>query len=170
MADTKPPCLTVLGGPMAGTRFILHDGVPNVLVGSDPACAFHLPLPGVSAMHARIALEPGGLSLCEAGSTRSVHVNDSRVEGSAPLRNGDIIWLGTPGEADVVMLQCILPRMPSLEAEEAPAETVMVSAPVVEGETVALDPQALSLDAFSAPPHVLPSKTVMDLPWPNQES
>ncbi len=113
MADTKPPCLTVLGGPMAGNRFVLQDGVANILIGSDPVCAFHLPLPGVSAMHARIAVEPGGVSIWEAGSPRGLHVNDSRVEGSAPLRNGDIVWLGTPGDEDVVMLQ-VHPSPPAL--------------------------------------------------------
>ena len=25
MPDTKSPCLTVLGGPIAGTRFVLQD-------------------------------------------------------------------------------------------------------------------------------------------------
>jgi hypothetical protein len=154
MADSKPPCLTVLGGPMAGNRFVLQDGVANILIGSDPVCAFHLPLPGVSAMHARLAVEPGGVSLWEAGSARGVHVNDSRVEGSAPLRNGDIIWLGTPGEDDVVMLQVILPRLPSLEVPAAPPPESSDDTPAagtafsaaVEGETVALDPRALSLE------------------------
>jgi hypothetical protein len=169
MADTKPPCLTVLGGPMAGNRFVLEDGVANILIGSDPVCAFHLPLPGVSAMHARLSVEPAGVSIWEAGSPRGLHVNDSRVETSATLRNGDIVWLGTPGDADVVMLQVILPRLPSLvagasadaAAEEAAAEAAAAEAAAeaaaleaaaaeaaaVEGETVALDPSSLSLDS-----------------------
>jgi FHA domain len=165
MADTKPPCLTVLGGPMAGNRFVLQDGVANILIGSDPACAFHLPLPGVGAMHARLSVEPGAVSIWEAGSPRGLHVNDSRVEGSAPLRNGDIVWLGTPGDADVVMLQVILPRLPSLvlnpspedAAEEAAAEAAVLEAAAaeaaaVEGETVALDPRSLSLEAGGPEP------------------
>ncbi len=157
MADTKPPCLTVLGGPMAGNRFVLEDGVANILIGSDPVCAFHLPLPGVSAMHARLSVEPAGVSIWEAGSPRGVHVNDSRVATSAPLRNGDIVWLGTPGDADVVMLQVILPRMPALvvvsaAAEEAAAE----AAAAVEGETVALDPRSLSLEPEAAAPAAEP--------------
>ena len=153
MADTKPPCLTVLGGPMAGNRFVLQDGVANILIGSDPVCAFHLPLPGVGAMHARLTVEPQGVSLWEAGSSRGVHVNDSKVEGSAPLRNGDIIWLGTPGDEDVVMLQVILPRVPSLEVAAAPvAEVDEASDPAVEGETVALDPRSMSLEPEAATP------------------
>lgn len=147
MADTKPPCLTVLGGPMAGNRFVLQDGVANTLIGSDPVCAFHLPLPGVSAMHARISVEPGAVSIWEAGSPRGLHVNDSRVEGSAPLRNGDIVWLGTPGDEDVVMLQVILPRLPSLVSTDIPAAT---EAAAVEGETVRLDAGALSLEPEEA--------------------
>jgi hypothetical protein len=35
-----------------------------------------------------------------------VFVNDSRVEGQSPLADGDILWLGPPGEEGSVMIQC----------------------------------------------------------------
>ena len=35
MADTKKPSLTVLGGPMAGTRFVFEEGTQHISVGSD---------------------------------------------------------------------------------------------------------------------------------------
>ena len=39
MAEKKAS-LTVLGGPLAGTRFVLEGLGPEVLLGSDPACHF----------------------------------------------------------------------------------------------------------------------------------
>jgi hypothetical protein len=168
MAD-KPPCLTVLGGAMAGTRFVLQDGVPSILIGSDPACAFHLPLPGVSPMHGRIVVEAGGVSLHDAGGSRTLYVNDGKVEGSAPLRNGDIVWLGTPGESDVVMLQVILPRLPFLQGpatdeDDVGGQTIAAAPfvmappspappPATEGEA----PVSLDLGAFAAPPSEPPA-------------
>jgi pSer/pThr/pTyr-binding forkhead associated (FHA) protein len=108
MAEKKAS-LTVLGGPLAGTRFVLEGQGPELLLGSDPACAFRLDLAGVSPHHARITATAGGFTIEDAGSVQGLHVNDSLVTGSTPLRNGDIVWLGSPGESDVVMLQCILP-------------------------------------------------------------
>src|SRR5437899_1627047 len=112
MADTKKPSLTVLGGPMAGTRFVFEESTPNISVGSDEGCTFRLQLPGVSASHARIVIEGGGVTIHATGGGAGLHVNDNRVdESGTTLRNGDIVWLGTPGDVDVVMLQCILPRV-----------------------------------------------------------
>ena len=75
-----------------------------------------------------------------------LHVNDNKVDqGGTPLRNGDIVWLGTPGDVDVVMLQCILPRVaaqpappPPRPAPEAPPEPAAV---MDENETVSLGPE-----------------------------
>jgi hypothetical protein len=137
MADTKKPSLTVLGGPMAGTRFVLEEGAEDIAVGSDEGCAFRLQLPGVSPSHARIVVSGGVVSIREAGSDRGLHVNDNRVaQAGTILRNGDIVWLGTPGDADVVMLQCILPRVPS--PAPVPAEPTADH----ENETLALEPDS----------------------------
>ena len=133
MAEKKAS-LTVLGGPLAGTRFVLEDAGPEVLLGSDPACGFRLALTGVSAHHARLKSGGGGFTIEDAGSAHGLHVNDSKVTEATALRNGDIVWLGTPGEADVVMLQCILPARPA--AAPPPPEP---AAPAIdEDETLAL--------------------------------
>ena len=121
MADTKKPSLTVLGGPMAGTRFVFEEGPQHISVGSDEGCSFRLQLPGVSPSHARIVIEAGGVTIYAAGSEAGLHVNDNRVDQSGTtLRNGDIVWLGTPGDVDVVMLQCILPRVTAQPAPPPP--------------------------------------------------
>jgi hypothetical protein len=148
MADHKKPSLTVLGGPLAGTTCELPDS-GTITIGSAEGSTLRLDTPGVSPFHARLVVDAGRVTVHETGAERRVHVNDNPLEpdGSA-LRNGDILWLGPPGEEDVVMLQCILPQ-PAMAAEAAtvratpkeaehrpPAEES--TAPTPEIETVAL--------------------------------
>src|SRR5262245_46481178 len=142
--------LTVLGGPKAGLRFLIEDSVDNIVIGSDPSCRFHIDLPGVSPVHARLWIDPQGVTVYETNSPRGLYVNDDRVVAHAVLRQGDLLWLGTPGDEDVVMIQCRLPQgkvqprpVPMAIPEDAVAETVALGAmpapaePVVEPEVVA---------------------------------
>jgi hypothetical protein len=107
MADQ--PSLTVLGGPLGGRRFAFENGADSVLIGSDASCTFRLELPGVSPIHARVRLEPSGIVVYDTQSPRGLFVNDDKVTTQIPIRNGDILWLGTPGEPGVVMIQCRVP-------------------------------------------------------------
>ena len=143
MAEKKAS-LTVLGGALAGTRFVLEGVGPEVLLGADPGCPFQLALPGVSPHHARVRIQGGTYTIEDAGSEQGLHVNDSRVDAATSLRNGDIVWLGTPGEADVVMLQCILPARPVAAA----APPAAPEAPLSDDETLAL---ALEQSAATPP-------------------
>src|SRR5262245_46988822 len=145
----KRPSLTVLGGPMAGTKFVLEEGVGDVLVGSSESCQFRIDLEGVSPLHAHLKVDAGGVNIEDAGSEKGLHVNDSPVVGSVPLRNGDIVWLGTPGETDVVMLQCILPRVVSAPAAPPPEPAAPEPIPIDE-ETLALGPDTLEEAAAAA--------------------
>lgn len=120
-AASNQPCLTVLGGPMSGTQFAIEDAVDNILIGADSSCRFCIPLPGVSPIHARIWLDADGAIVYDTHSPRGLYVNDDRVNGQAPLKNGDILWLGTPGEQDVVMIQCRLPRAAPVPEPSTPA-------------------------------------------------
>ncbi len=160
MADPKRPSLTVLGGPMAGTRFVVDESYETVVLGADESCDFRLPLPGVAAIHARIVVEGSGVSIHDAGSDGGLHVNDNPVlDTGTPLRNGDIVWLGSPGEPEVVMLQCILPRAGS----GAPAGSEDVPH---EEETLALGPETLfSTEPVSAvePPAAEPASDMLDI-------
>lgn len=135
MADTKTASLTVLGGSLAGARCVLPES-GAVTVGSEVGATLRLDLPSVSPSHARILVEAGRVTVYGTGVGREVHVNDNPVGSDGTvLRNGDILWLGSPGEDDVVMLQCVLPRRPA----EAPSPaTVPAAAPTPEVETVAL--------------------------------
>jgi len=110
MADNKTASLTVLGGPLAGTLCELPES-GTLTIGSSPDSTLYLDLLAVSPFHARVVVDAGRVSVHDTGSSRTVHVNDNAIgpEGTE-LRNGDILWLGAPGDDEVVMLQCILPK------------------------------------------------------------
>ena len=154
MAETKSASLTVLGGPLAGTRCVLPES-GTVTLGSAPGSGLCVDLPTVSPYHARIVVEDGRVTVHDTGAARALHVNDNPLEADGTvLRNGDILWLGSPGEDDVVMLQCILPRRPSTSQQILKAEPVLVppltaAEPTPEIETTAL--WAVGPDAASPP-------------------
>src|SRR5437899_8292985 len=97
--------LTVLGGPLKGKTLLVEDAVDEILVGSDPDSRLCLELPGVSPIHARIWLDLAGATVYDTRSARGVYINDARVSGEAPLHDGDVLWLGPPGEPESVMIQ-----------------------------------------------------------------
>ncbi len=134
MTEAKTASLTVLGGPLAGAVCTLPDA-GTVTIGSAEGSGLHLPLPGISPQHVRIVVDAGGISVHETGAARRVYVNDSVVEPSGTvLRNGDVIWLGTPGEDDAVMLQCHLPRRPAeAPPPAASADATLAAIPLPAG-------------------------------------
>jgi hypothetical protein len=156
MADsTKSPRLTILGGPLSGRELTLDEAVDNILIGSDSSCRFHLDVPGVSPIHARLWVDWQGVTVYDTGAPEGIYLNDDRVERSAPVRNGDILWLGPPGGADVLMIQCRVPArtgtpppvaLPVVAAPDAGATVVSAAADDVPAEdvteTVAFAPPA----------------------------
>ena len=129
--------LTVMGGPMAGTCLVIDDAVDEILVGSDPDCRLSLDLPGVSPIHARVWRDLGGITVYDTRSPRGVYVNDQRVVDQAPLHDGDVLWLGAPGDADSVMIQC---RLPEESILGAPVSDAGVSAPAAPAPMAAEEP------------------------------
>lgn len=110
--------LTVLSGPLAGTRVEIEDSAEEILVGSDPDCRLALDVPGVSPIHARLTIDASGLIAHDTRSAQGLYVNDTRVDGQAPVRDGDVLWLGTPGDETSVMIQC---RVTGQAVEASPA-------------------------------------------------
>src|SRR5688572_32048887 len=98
-APSDTPTLTILSGPQSGSWVPLES---ETLIGSDPSCQIRIPSAG--PVHARIAWEGQGFVIYESPS--GVWLNDDRVVGSAVIREGDILWLGTPGDPVSIMLQC----------------------------------------------------------------
>src|SRR3990172_307614 len=168
MAETNKPSLTVLGGALAGLRFILPDeGV--VTIGSAEDSSLRLELPTVSSVHAMLMVEGGGrVTVHDAGAERPLHVNDTAVDANgSPLRNGDILWLGAPGEEDVVMLQCVLPRR-AAGAVAAPAPPAGAGVPGGDGPPGGIEPGFL----FSSEPseRSAPAAPVQEpFPMPEEE-
>src|SRR6185436_17468724 len=125
----KRPSLNVLSGPLAGRNFVLEDAVDNILIGSDASCQFVLDTPGVSPIHARLWVDLNGATVYDTNSPNGVYVNDDRVVKEAPVRNGDILWLGPPGEEGSVLIQCILPPPPPAAAAEGESAAPAAAAP-----------------------------------------
>ncbi len=124
----KVSSLTVLGGPLNGTSFRLDQAIDEIMIGSDAGCSFALDLPGVSPIHARFWLDLDGAKVYDTRSPRGVYVNDDRVDGEAPVRDGDVLWLGAPGEPESVMIQCRLapPPPPGAVQGLGPDEPIVI--------------------------------------------
>src|SRR5688572_30397114 len=149
----RRPTLSVLTGPKAGTKFVVEDAVDNILVGSDPSCRFCLDSPGVSPIHARVWIDLGGATVYDTNSPRGIYVNDDRVVREAPLRSGDVLWLGPPGEDDSVLIQYVAPAA-AVEAvpqpEDEPATMILKSPlarpPASADEQVAIKTEEVEID------------------------
>ena len=166
MADSGAR-LTILNGPLAGRELALEESVDNVLIGSDGSCRFHIPTPGISPIHARIWLDAGGVTVYDTHSPRGLYINDDRVNGQAPLKNGDVLWLGTPGEEEAVMIQVRLPPRGG-EASAPAAESASGDEPEVIEETMMMasqptPPPAEEADAFAVAEPDDPDATVYEM-------
>jgi len=75
--------------------FVLSDG--ENLIGRNPECGIWVEAAGVSRRHARLQLdaEHGVAAIEDLGSTNGTFVNDARVESPLPLRDGDVVHLGS---------------------------------------------------------------------------
>ena len=74
--------------------FVLAPG--DNLVGRNPECAVWIDAAGVSRRHARVRLDADrGAAIEDLGSTNGTFVNETRVESPTPLRDGDLVQLGS---------------------------------------------------------------------------
>src|SRR6185503_18718451 len=159
--------LTVLAGPMKGRQLVVDEAVDDILIGSDPDCRLCLDDPGVSPIHARLWLDPEGATVFDTHSAGGVYINDDRVNDQAPLNDGDILWLGSPGEGLMLQFRCPTVR-PRAAAAAAPPLAAPVSAPpaddwVIEDESAvapatAAEPMGEAIDDEVA--------ADADLDWP----
>jgi IPT/TIG domain len=96
--------LAILSGPQSGSRVALDAA--ETLIGSDPRCLVRIL--SASPIQATVIQDGNGYAILDGGSATGVWVNDDRVVGRTPLRDGDIIWLGAPGDPASSMIQCKL--------------------------------------------------------------
>ncbi|MCL4818052.1 MAG: IPT/TIG domain-containing protein [Vicinamibacteria bacterium] len=123
MADSpSESSLQILGGALNGQRYVFPLAADEVTIGADPGCSFVLEAPGVSPLHARLIHEAGGWVVHDCRAPQGLYLNDSPVGESAPLTDGDFLWLGEPGGDDAVMVQVRLASEAAPVFEEAPVE------------------------------------------------
>jgi putative peptide zinc metalloprotease protein len=85
-----PPALELVLAD--GTRVVLAE---TLTIGRTPANAVQLDDHTVSRTHARIVVaNGGGATLEDAGSSHGTWLDEQRLEGAAPLRDGAVIRLG----------------------------------------------------------------------------
>ena len=131
MADPQRSSLTIQGGPLAGRSFLLPEGVGRGTIGSDPTCNVLVPLPGVSARHVALHRRAAGTFVVDQGSARGVFINDARVTAEHELRDGDVLWLGPPGDADSVAFKCRLVVSRTTATAAPPSAPVPAPPPAV---------------------------------------
>jgi len=66
----------------------------SVIIGRDPVCNIVLAGDAVSRQHARIHRETFDWFIDDLGSSNSVFVNNTKIEGSAKIQPGDMIMIG----------------------------------------------------------------------------
>ena len=160
MADSnlRLVSLSVLGGALNGRRHNPEEVVTEILVGSDPDCHLVVDLPGVSPIHARVWADLDQSIVYDTRAPRGLYVNSDRVEGQAPVGEGDLLWLGPPREPDSVCVQFHF--APWIEV--LPAGGVAHSAPESPAGTAAGDDDPFFLSeapggAFVAPARPAPA-------------
>ncbi len=123
MADSpSESSLQILGGALNGQRYVFPPAADEVTIGADPGCSFVLEAPGVSPLHARLIHEAGGWVVHDCRAPQGLYLNDNTVGESAPLTDGDFLWLGEPGSDQALMVQVRLSMEPAVGFEEAPVE------------------------------------------------
>jgi hypothetical protein len=161
--------LTILAGPLKGHALTVEDAVDDLLVGSDPDCRFVVSLPGVSPIHARLWIDPTGATVYNTRS-RGIFVNDSPVADQAPLRDGDILWLGTPGEPESVMIQFRHRKAAAWAAAASPKGGREAPAPhdppAAVGDDWLIDELEASVASLGAPARVQPEPIAPAKPEP----
>lgn len=86
------PLLTVSAGAMRGLSFRVGRGVQ--VIGRAPTADVVLADPHLSRRHATIQATPEGVLLTDLGSTNGTWLNDTRITGSVPISDGDVVRLG----------------------------------------------------------------------------
>lgn len=73
----------------------LHFRGPTMVVGRDPGCDWVIELPMVSSRHALFTRRNDQVFIKDLGSSNGTFVNGQRIEGESPVRDGDLIALGS---------------------------------------------------------------------------
>jgi hypothetical protein len=111
LVPSRAATLTCLTGLDVGRTFPLAEAQTDI--GRGTQVDFRLRDRAVSRSHARILREGPSFTLADLDSPNGVYLNGHRVQGSAPLTEGDVIELG----------QTLLRFQAAVEEPAAPPET-----------------------------------------------
>ncbi len=167
--ESLKPKLIVFQGP----RIIaIHEIEPGgeYILGRHPDCTIVIPHPSISRRHARIFADASGVYIEDLRTTNGTYVDDARIEGTVPLRDGTIIRLAQSTNPAPVLIRFEDPSARLLRAlTESESGTASTAAAAAEGEppvtadasaTDAAETPADGDTAEAAPPEAMPAPAV----------
>jgi diguanylate cyclase (GGDEF)-like protein len=89
----KNACVVQYSGAKLGKRYPLNE--PINVIGRSPGVQIIINEASVSRQHARLVLIGDNVVVEDMGSSNGTFVNDVKTDGQGPLKDGDIIRLGT---------------------------------------------------------------------------
>jgi two-component system cell cycle response regulator len=89
----KRACLIQYSGDALGRRYILD--APEVTIGRSPTTGIVIPDGSVSREHAKCVAVGNGVEIEDLGSSNGTFINDQKLNSRMPLRDGDILRLGS---------------------------------------------------------------------------
>ena len=124
--ESLKPKLIVFQGPRIISIHEIEPGTEYTL-GRHPDCAIVITHPSISRHHARIFADASGVYIEDLQTTNGTYVDDTRIEGTVPLRDGAIIRLAQSTHSAPVLIRFedpsarLLRALTESEPEEAPA-------------------------------------------------
>lgn len=92
----RRPCLIQYSddhsGGHSGRRHVLQDSA--LVLGRSPECDICLESAGISRRHAELREKGNIVVLQDLGSSNGTHLNDHRISGPTPVKDGDMVRLG----------------------------------------------------------------------------
>jgi DNA-binding winged helix-turn-helix (wHTH) protein len=91
----RPPARDALRVWLVWNDRVLPLAEGENVIGRDPACGVWLDQPGVSRRHARVVVSDDAAEIEDLGSTNGTFVSEIAIAGPHPLRDADIIQIGS---------------------------------------------------------------------------
>ena len=89
----RPSCLIQYSGANLGRRYLLDSS--SVIIGRSPQANIVITDSTISREHARCVQVGTRIEIEDINSSNGSFVNDSKIQGRVPLRDGDIVRLGS---------------------------------------------------------------------------
>lgn len=88
----RRPCLMLHSGDHSGARYPMHGS--HLVLGRSPECDICLENPGISRRHAELREKGETVVLQDLGSSNGTHLNEQRINGPTPVKDGDLVRVG----------------------------------------------------------------------------